>query len=206
MHFLIQSAFGRAVAATGCAVVGLAVTTSCSSPTKAERTTTPAYREGTPGGTLVETYRLVVTVGAVNPVTRKLTLVASDGSQNTFTAGAGDETLEKLRIGDQVRGTVTRVLVVLLDKDNAALEEGPILPAVVSSEDARSGVLRSDTVQRTARVGAVDRKRRQATLELADGTSKTFPICKEVDPRQVKKGREVVIRTSSSVVLGLENP
>jgi hypothetical protein len=201
MHFLVKSAFGRTAAA-----IGVLALTACSSTPKVEKTLTTAYREGMPGGTLVETYRLTVTVAAIDPINRKLTLTAADGSQNVFTAGAGDEHFDKLRVGDHAHATVTRVLIVLLGEDAAALEEGPIIPAVLTPEDARSGLLKSDAMQRTARIGTVDRKLRQATIVLADGASKTFPIRKDVDPRQIKSGEEVVIRSSSTVVLTQDKP
>lgn len=205
MHLLIESASGRTAASIGVAVVGVLALTACSS-TKVDKTTTTIYREGMPGGTLVETYNISVTVAAIDPETRKVTLTAPDNSRNIFTAGAGDENLTKLRVGDRAHATVTRLLVVYLGKDDAAFEEGPIIPAVLTPEDAKSGVLKSDGTQRTAKVGTVDRKNRLATLVFSDGTSKTFPIRKDVDPHQVKSGQDVVIRTSSTVVLKAGNP
>jgi hypothetical protein len=95
---------------------------------------------------------------------------------------------------------------VLLDSDKSAMQEGPILPPLVTPEEARSGVMRSETMQRVASVIAVDRKRRQATLKLEDGASKTFPIRKDVEPRRIKKGEEVLIQTSSQVVLASAQP
>jgi Cu/Ag efflux protein CusF len=177
---------------------------SCSSAPKVEKADTIAYREGVPGATLVETYKITVTATEIDPATRKVTLVAPDGSRNTFTAGPGDSTLSQLKAGDEVQATVTRQLVVFLRKDSTALSEGPVIAAALAPPGAESGVLKSDTVQRIAKVGAVDRERRQVTLEFPDGAAKTFVFRKEVELQGVKLGDEVVIRTASAVVLSLE--
>jgi hypothetical protein len=175
---------------------------SCSSPSRVEKTSTFNYREGVAGGTLIETYKLTATVVGVDAANRRVTLVASDGSQNTFTAGPGFTGFDQLRVGDAVHATVTRQLVVFLRKDGLPLSDGAT--AAKAPKGAQSAVLRADTVQRVAKVTAIDRKRRQATIELADGTSRTFAIRKDVDLQRAEPGEEVVIRTSSAVVLNPE--
>ena len=203
MPFLTELTWRRLVIAV-LSSAGMLLLVSCASAPKQAGKARPASGESLTGGTLVETYRLSVTVAALNPALRKVTLMAADGSQNLFTAGPGDEMLEKLKIGEKLECTVTRVMVILLDKNNAALEEGPILPAVLTAEDVRNGILRSDGMQRTALVSSVDWKLRQGTIQLADGSTRAFPIHKEVTARQIKPGQEVVLRTSSLVAINLE--
>jgi hypothetical protein len=173
--------------------------TSCSSAPKVEKTTTTAYRQSVPGGTLVETYKITALVKAIDPADRKVTLVASDGSANTFTAGPKNRAFDQLRAGEQVQAAVTRELVVFLRKDGAPLTDNTLLSTAVNS-----GALKSDTVQLIAQVGIVDRKRRQVALQFPDGTSKSFTTRKDVDLQRVQSGEEVVIRTTSAVVLTLE--
>lgn len=208
MHSLFRKVSGLAEAMVGAApalLPALLLTfASCASAPKVEKAATVAYREGMPGGTLVETYKITVTVTDIDPASRKVTLVAPDGSRNTFTAGSDDRNFGQLRVGAQAQATVTRQLVVFLRRDGAALSEGPGLAAALAPPGAESGVLKSDTIQRIAKVGAIDEERRQATLEFPDGTAKTFRVRKEVELRGVKPGEEVVIRTTSAVVLTLE--
>jgi hypothetical protein len=177
---------------------------SCSSQPRVEKTSTFNYREGVAGGRLVETYQLTATVIGADAANRKVTLVASDGSRNTFTAEPGFTGFDQLRVGDPVHATVTRQLVVFLRKDGLPLSDGAT--GALAPEGAQSAVLRADTVQRVAKVTAIDRKRRQATIELPDGTAKTFAIRKDVDLQWAKPGEEVVIRTTSAVVLDPEKP
>ncbi len=178
--------------------------TSCASAPKVKKASTVAYREGVPGGTLVETYKIAVTVADIDPGIRKVTLVAPDGSQNTFTALPSDRTFDQLKVGQQVQTTVTRQLVVFLRKNGVALNSAPIIEAGLAPDIAASDVLKSDTVQRVAKVSAVDRKHRQATLDFLDGTTQRFKVRRDVNLQQVQPGDQVVIRTTSAVVLTLE--
>src|SRR5215468_5031767 len=87
---------------------------SCASKPEDERNTSTAYREGVPGGTWVESYRIPVTVAAIDPTSRKVTLVASDNSRNTFTAPPDFKGFDQLRVGDKIEAAVARELVVFL--------------------------------------------------------------------------------------------
>ena len=176
------------------AVLGSAalVLCSCSSPPKVQKATAMAYREGVPGGTVVENYNITVTVASLDLAQRKVTLKAPDGTQNTFIAGRDVEGLEKLRPGDAVRVAVTRELVIYLSKDSR-----PVLP----EEKPLPGALRADTVNKTAWVKTVDEKRRTVLLQFADNTSQSFTLRKDIDTRQLKPGDEVLIGIGSSVVL-----
>jgi hypothetical protein len=179
--------------------------TSCASSPRVEKVSTTAYQPGVPGGTLIETYRITATVAEIDAATRKVSLVAPDGSRNTFTALPGDRVFDQLKAGEQVQATVTRQLVVCLRKNGVALNSTPMIEAGLAPDIAGSDVLKSDTVQRVARVSAIDRKHRQATLDFMDGNSQRFNVRKDVNLEQVQPGEQVVIRTTSAVVLTLEN-
>jgi hypothetical protein len=178
----------------------LLLLTSCSSGPEVQKATTTDYRKDLPGGTLVETYKLNLTVDNRDVVSHKVTFVAPDGSRNTFTAGAGNRTFNKLKVGDQVQATVIRQLVVFLRKDGAPLSDSPAIAAALAP-DKDSDMAKSDTVERVAKVGSMDVERRQARLLFPDGTSKTFPVRTGVDLARIKPGDEVVIRTRSAVML-----
>src|SRR5215471_4847560 len=85
---------------------------SCASRPEDERNTSSAFREGVPGGTWLESYKIPLTVAAIDPASRTLTLVASDNSRNTFTAGPDFKEFDKLKVGDQVQAAVARELVI----------------------------------------------------------------------------------------------
>ena len=176
---------------------------SCSSTPTVEKTTKVAYKEGVPGGVLVETYQTAAKVAAVDAANKKVTLLAPDGSKNTFKAGPKGIDFDHLRVGDTVKAFVTRQLVVYLNKDGPPPINGE---TALPSRADHPGVLKSDTVQRGAKVGAIDLRHRHVTLQFPDGTSATFEIRKDVDLSKVKLGEDVVIRSTSAVTLAPGKP
>ncbi len=196
----------RTVAMAVLMPVALVALVSCSSTPKVEKATTVAYREGVPGGTWIETYKINVTVADVDAAGRKVTLRAPDGSTNSFTAKPDNRTFDQLKTGEALQATVTRQLVIFLRSNGARLNDPPAVAAALTPDNAESNLAKSDTLEVIARVAAVDRKRRQVTLELPNGTLKTFAIRKDVDLKKARLGDEVVIRTRSAVVLAPEKP
>ena len=179
---------------------------SCASGPEDERNTSTAYRQGVPGGTWLESYKTPVTVAAIDATSRKVTLVASDHSTNTFTAGPDCKGFDQLRVGDQFEAAVARELVIYLHQHGLPPEADTSVAKEMIKEGEYSGVLKSDTVEKTARVTAISPNQGQATLQLADGTTHTITVRRDVNLWSFKAGEEVVIRTRSAVVLNLEKP
>ena len=179
---------------------------SCASNPEDEKNTSTAYRQGVPGGTWVESYKIPVTVAAIDSATRKVTLVASDNSTNTFTAGSDFNGFDQLRVGDQVQAAVARELVVFLRQQGPPPGADTSVAKELSKEGEPSGVLKSDTVEKTAKVTAISPNQGQATLQFADGTTRDITVRRDVNLYDFKAGEEVVIRTRSAAVLNLERP
>lgn len=177
--------------------------TSCSTPAKVDKSTEVAFQAGVPGGVLLESYQTIARVIGVDATNREVTLLAPDGSRNTFKAVPQNTSFTRFHLGDTVNASVTRQLVVFLSKDGAPPIDAQV--ALPSKLDPKH-VLTSEMRQRTAKVGALDLKHHRATLQFADGISKTFDIRKDVELAQVKLGDEVIIRTTSSVTMALAKP
>ncbi len=187
--------------------VALLLLVSCASKPEDERNTSTAYRQGVPGGTWVESYKVPVTVAAVDRATRKVTLVASDSSRNTFTAGSDFKGFDQLQVGEQFQAAVARELVVFLRQQQDLPPQADLSAAKeLIKEGENSGVLKADTVERTAKVTAISPNQGQATLQFADGTTRNVTVRRDVNLWNFKVGGEVVIRTRSAVVLNLEKP
>jgi hypothetical protein len=184
----------------------LLMLSSCSSTPEDERNTSTAYREGVPGGTWIESYKIPLTVAAIDPASRTLTLVASDNSRNTFTAGPDFKEFDKLKVGDQVQAAVARELVIFLRQHGLPPEADTSAAKALIKDGNPSGVLKADPVEKTAKVTALDRRQNQATLQFADGTTRTVKVRRDVNLWQFEPGEEVVIRTRSAVVLNVEKP
>jgi hypothetical protein len=178
---------------------------SCASKPQDEKNISTSYREGVPGGTWLESYKIPLTVAAIDPASRTLTLVASDNSRNTFTAGPDFKEFDKLKVGDQVQAAVARELVIFLRQHGLPPEADTSAAKALIKDGDQSGVLKADTVEKTARVTALDRAQGQATLQFADGTTRTVRVRNDVNLYKFEPGEEVVIRTRSAVVLNVEN-
>ncbi len=179
---------------------------SCASKPEDEKNTSSAYLHGVPGGTWVESYRVPVTVAAIDPVNRKVTLVASDQSRNTFTAGPDFKSFGQLRVGDQVQAAIARELVVFLRPHGLPPEADTSAAKALVKDGEQSGILKTETVEKTATVAAISPNQGQATLRFADGTTRDITVRRDVNLWNFKVGEEVIIRTRSAVVLNLEKP
>jgi Cu/Ag efflux protein CusF len=180
------------------------ILTGCSATTKVDKTTTTTFQEGVPGGTLAQTYQTTATVTALDPVTRQVTLAAPDGSQNIFNAGP-KVILDQIKMGDEVKVTVARELVVYLNPNDVPATTSPSA-MVRATPGARPGVLLADTVELTATVESVDLPKHEATLHISDGRTGTFKVRPDVDLTQVKPGAKVFIRTRTAAAIMLEKP
>ena len=191
------------VALTPAALLGF---TSCKSKPQLEAATTTVYQEGVPGGIIVETYRNTATVTAIDAAKRKVTLVTPDGRMETFKAGPEVVNFDQIRIGDQVKATLTEQLVVYMAKDNPSAVEGEGALVALAPKGDRPGRLTAATIQVIAKVTAIDLKHHKATLKLPDGTTKTVAVRKDVDLTQRKVGEEVVIRATEALAISVEKP
>ncbi len=176
----------------------------CSSAPTVDKITTTAYKEGVPGGALSQTYQTTATVSAIDPVTRQVTLVAPDASQNTFLAGP-EFALDQIRAGDEVKVAVARELVMYMNPENVPPTTNPA-DLVSATPGVRPGVLMADPVELTATVEAVDLAKHEATLQISDGRHGTFKIRPDVDLTSVKPGAKVFIRTTTAVAIMLDKP
>jgi len=187
-------------------VVTLLLLVACASKPADEKNTSSVYRHGVPGGTWLESYNVPVTVAAIDPTNRKITLVASDNSQNTFTAGPDFKGFDQLRVGDQVQAAVARELVVFLRQHGAPPEADTSAAKALVKEGQHTGLLKSDTVEQIAKVTAISANQGVATLQFADGTTRDVTVRSDVNLWNFKPGEEVVIRKRSAAVLNLEKP
>ncbi|MGA2786947.1 MAG: hypothetical protein ABSF60_05420 [Verrucomicrobiota bacterium] len=178
------------------------ILTGCSSTINTDKTTTTAFKEGVPGGTLTQTYQITATVTAMDPATRQVTLAAPDGSQNIFKAGP-KVVLDQIKVGGEVKVTVARELVVYLNPDDVPATTSPAA-TVRATPGVRPGVLTADTVELTATVEAVDLPKHEATLHISDGRSGTFKVRPDVDLTQMKPGAKVFIRIKTAAAIMVE--
>ena len=179
---------------------------SCSTEPKGESARLTAFQPGEPGGVMVETYQETATVTGIDKATRKVTLVTPAGDKSTVKAGPAVTNFDQIRVGDQVKATVTVQLVVFVRKPGEPAGDGAAAAIALAPLGAKPGVLMADTVEITAKVKAIDVKGRKATLQFPDGTSKTFKVRPDVDLTKHSAGEDVVIRATEAFAISVEKP
>jgi len=180
--------------------------TSCSSTPTGEGAAGVAYQEGVPGGVVVETYKMTATVTGIDAANRKVTLVTPEGKKDTVTCGPEVINFDQIHVGDQLKVAVTEQLAVYMGQAGAPPSDGAAAVVALAPKGAKPGAVMANTVQVTAKVTAIDLKHHKATLQFPDGTTKTFPVRKDVDLTKRQVGEEVVIRTTEAVAISVEKP
>jgi hypothetical protein len=91
-------------------------------------------------------------------------------------------------------------------KDGLTLPDGKRAVVARAAEGAKPGIVTAETTQITAKVIGLDRAKRQAMIQLPDGTTKTFTVRKDVDLSQRTIGEEVVFQYTESQAILVEKP
>ena len=180
--------------------------TSCSSTPEGKSTSTVETATGVPGGVWIDTYQETATVTAVDPVTRKVTLVSPAGKKTVFKAGPEIVNFPQIRVGDRVKATLAEELVVFMATDAPPQSQESATVVKLAPVGAKPGALVADTVQVKAKVTAIDHKKHKATLQFSDGSTKTISVRKDVDLTKRSVGEEVVIRATEVMAITVEKP
>lgn len=180
--------------------------TSCSSPPEGQSTTVVSAQKGVPGGIIVGTYQETATVTAVDPATRKVTFVTPGGKKTVFKAGPEVVNFPQIRVGDQVKATLTEELVVFMATDAPPQGQGNASVVALAPVGSKPGALVADTVQVKAKVTEIDLKQHKATLQFPDGSTKKVAVRKDVDLTKRSVGEEVVIRATEVLAVTVEKP
>jgi len=186
----------------------LALSSCSSTPQSAEvhKTSMVSVQPGVPGGTTVETYQSSATVTAIDTATRSVTVVSPNGATATFKCGPEVINFDQIHVGDQIRATLTKEVVVFLASAGAPPMDGGAGAVALPAQGEKPGIAMADTVELTAVVKAVDLKRHEATLLFLDGTTKTVKVRPDVDLTKARLGEQVVIRSTRTMALLVEKP
>jgi hypothetical protein len=165
-----------------------------------------AYQEGVPGGVIVNTLKVSARVTAIDKAERKATLLGPDGEKFTVKVGPEAVNFDQVRVGDQVNAIVTEQLVVSLSDKETPSAGGESGVVMLAPKGARPGGMAAGTTTVTAKVSAIDQKKRTATLRFEDGTTKTFAVRSDVDLSRRKVGEQVVFRVTERIAINVEKP
>ncbi len=168
--------------------------------------TAVAYQAGVPGGVRVSTLKETATVTAIDPATRKVTLVTKDGVKTIVKAGPEVANFAQIEVGDRVKATVREETVIFVRKPGEPSGDGAAGVVALAPLGEKPGGVMADTEEVTGRVTAVSLWRHRATLLFPDGTSRTFAVRPDVKLTKESVGVDVTIRITQAVAVSVEKP
>lgn len=204
--WLTRRAARNAATAGMIAVAALTACESASKPPQPQATSDYTYKQGTPGGTHVQTLTVAATVTAIDAPARKLTLMGPDGGKFPITVGPEAVNFDQIRVGDQVEAVVTEELVVFMDDEGTASSDGAALLLASAEKGQKPAAIVAGTHQVVGTVTAIDHDTRKATLKFPDGTTRAFNVRSDIDLTQHKVGDRVVFQLTDMVAIRVRKP
>lgn len=190
--------------------VALLTMTSCSSTHSSqplgETTRTTIYKEGVPGGVIVETTTLNAIVAAIDTTNRTVTIAVKDGRQKVLPCGPEVINFDQIHPGDRVKATLkSELMLALAGAGTPPIDAGVAEVALAPKGDKPGGVM-SEMQEYTATVTTINQRRREVTLRLPDDSTRTFTVRPDVDLSQRKAGEKVAVRVTVAVAILVEKP
>ena len=172
-----------------------------------EQKAAPKKDTSKPGGVVVETTTVTATVDAVDAASRNVTLKFPDGRMQVFEAGPEVRNFDQIKVGDQVKATLAESVAIFVRKSGEQPSAGEARAVKVAPKGAKPGVVLVGTTEMTAKVEAIDYKKRTVTLKGPEGNVKTFTVDKSVKKfSNVKVGDELVVRVTDALAIVVEKP
>jgi Cu/Ag efflux protein CusF len=144
-----------------------------------------------------------VTIKAIYPATRSVTLHAENGDEDTFTVGPEVKRFDQLKVGDTITATYSESLVLQLRKPGAAAPTTGAVAAGGRLKDMPGGAI--GTQQTTSvTVKAVDMNVPSITVTTADGRTVTRKIADKKNLEGVKPGDQIDITYTQGLLIAAE--
>ncbi len=191
------------IAASALLLAALLSSTGCKSTSEEEGkgatevTTSPGRASET------TTYTTTATVTGIDAVNRRVTLTTPDGMRKTYTLGPEVRNFDQIRIGDQVKTTLTEEVAVFLKRGGTpSSSEGTVITRAPKGSEP-GGVI-ATTRQITGKISAIEG--RHVTLQFADGATRKIKVGKDVDLTGVSPGDTVTARVTDAMAIAVEKP
>jgi hypothetical protein len=158
------------------------------------------------GGVAVDAVTAVFTVDSIDASTRDVVLRRADNSVTTYRCGPDVRNFDQIKVGDKVTATVAQEVAVVLVKGEVPPAVGAATVIVRAPKGAKPGGKVVGTVGFTAKVMKVDAEKREVTLQMADGQSKTVEVGPDINLANVKAGDDVGVRVTRAIAIAVEEP
>ena len=169
----------------------------------AQTSSTSAYIPGVPGGVTSNVMTIVATVSSIDYTKRSVTLEDEQGHKRTLQISPEATNFNQVKVGDKVTVKFAEEMAVFMDDAKVPAEDSGAALIAKAAEGEKPAILLADTRELTAVVKAVDLAKHSATLEFADGSSRTVAVRPDVSLSSDAVGRHVVIRITNAIALAV---
>lgn len=166
-------------------------------------TTVEAQQDVELGEVAVITAKVV----AIDRVDREVTLQGSEGDVVTVEVSHAARNFDQIEIGDQVKVEYYEAVAMYVGKEGAKPDAVVGLITARAPKGEKPAGVAVETVDVSATVQAIDKKKRTVTLKGPDGQLVTTRVDKSVqDFDTLKVGDSINVRVTEAVAISVEKP
>jgi hypothetical protein len=185
---------------------------ACSTPLPPEsQWKTETYQQtagsaGYGGQVVVDTTTTNATVVSIDAAQRTLLLKYPDGQTTTYQAGPEVKKFNQIKVGDVLKTTLADERALSLNKSTALSNVSMTNSTVAVPNGAKPGAKTVRILSFTGKVLAIDLIGHQATLQLADGQTRTVRVREAVNLADFSLGDTVSVRITETTTVFMERP
>jgi hypothetical protein len=158
------------------------------------------------GGVMINEQTETATVQSIDPATRTVMLLHSDGTTNSYECGPEVRNFDQIKVGDRVTATVGEAVAIVLAKGGVTPTAGATSAMVRAPLGAKPAGKVVDTIAFTANVTSIDADNRNVTLQMPDGTSETVQVGPNVDLSKINTGDTVGVQLTRAFAVSVTSP
>jgi hypothetical protein len=156
------------------------------------------------GVALVDTFTTVATVTAIDAKSRKVTLTTPDGKSSTLKA-AQNVDLSQFKVGESIGVQISEETALEIRNGGTPAPGAASTVLGVAGGAGGGAVFNGEAVEVGAKVTVINPKARKVTFQLADGSTKTLKVHKDVDLSGLSIGQTVIVKYAVSVLVAVAN-
>jgi hypothetical protein len=159
------------------------------------------------GGEIVDVVKVTATVDKLDLATRMITLKGPKGNSITFKVSDDVKNLDQVKVGDKLMIDYLESIAVFVRKSSEPANAGELDAVGVAPKGAKPGIVMLQTDEITAKVVAVDVKKRTIKLTGPEGNTKTIKVGKNVKRlSEIKKGDDITLRVTQAIAIKVVKP
>ena len=155
----------------------------------------------------VETVKITAVVQSIDYANRTVTLQYDNGNTRTYRVSKDVINFDQIKPRDRVSLTAIESVAVAIRPPGGPTPYSENMTTVtLAPKGAKPGMIVTDTSSLTAQIVSIDTWNRKVTLKTPSGEQRVVKVASGVDMSQLKKGDDVVVRTTNDLAITVETP